>query len=84
LKITGIINNVFRPQKNPKKRRIKLYNILAPPSQLCYTAVKIGPLMQDARRITAAEMKYYMRITAEYTWTNHKTNTEERKGLQRN
>jgi hypothetical protein len=29
---------------------------------------------RDARRITAAEMKY-MRITAGYTWTDHKTNT---------
>ena len=30
LKITGILNNVFRPQKNLKKR-IKLYNTLALP-----------------------------------------------------
>jgi hypothetical protein len=26
LKITGILNNVFRPQKTLKKTRIKLYN----------------------------------------------------------
>ena len=31
LKITGIINNVFRPQKTIKKTRIKLYNTLALP-----------------------------------------------------
>jgi len=31
LKITGILNNVFRPPKNPKKIRIKLYNTLALP-----------------------------------------------------
>jgi A1 cistron-splicing factor AAR2 len=32
LKITGILNNVFRPQKKPlKKTRIKLYNTLALP-----------------------------------------------------
>jgi len=31
LKITDILNNVFRPQKTIKKRRIKLYNILALP-----------------------------------------------------
>jgi hypothetical protein len=31
LKITDILNNVFRPQKNPKKTRIKLYNTLALP-----------------------------------------------------
>jgi hypothetical protein len=30
---------------------------------------------RDARRITAADMKY-MRRTAGYTWTDHKTNTE--------
>jgi hypothetical protein len=28
LKITGILNNVFIPQKNLKKTRIKLYNTL--------------------------------------------------------
>ena len=31
LKITGIKNNVFRPQKTLKKTRIKLYNTLALP-----------------------------------------------------
>jgi hypothetical protein len=30
---------------------------------------------RDARRITAAEMKY-MRRTAGYTWTDYKTNTQ--------
>ena len=30
-KITGIINNVFRPQNTLKKTRIKLYNTLALP-----------------------------------------------------
>jgi hypothetical protein len=29
----------------------------------------------DARKITAAEMKY-MRITARYAWTDYNTNTE--------
>ena len=29
----------------------------------------------DARRITAAELKY-MRITAGYTWTDYKTNSQ--------
>jgi hypothetical protein len=29
LKITGILNNVFRPQKTLKKTRIKLYNTLS-------------------------------------------------------
>jgi hypothetical protein len=35
---------------------------------------------RDTRRITATEMKY-MRITAGYTWTDHKTNTEIAKEL---
>jgi ABC-type ATPase involved in cell division len=35
---------------------------------------------RDATRITAAEMKY-LRRTAGYTWTDHKTNTEFAKEL---
>jgi DNA-binding CsgD family transcriptional regulator len=35
----------------------------------------------DARRITAAEMKY-MRRTAGHTWTDHKTNAQVAKELQ--
>jgi len=31
LKITGILNNVFRPQISLRKSRIKLYNTLALP-----------------------------------------------------
>ena len=31
LKITGILNNVFKPQKTLKKRILKLYNTLALP-----------------------------------------------------
>jgi len=37
----------------------------------------------DARRITAAEMKY-MRRTSGYTWTDYKTNTQIRKGIKNN
>ena len=44
LKITGILNNVFRPQKTLKKTRIKLYNTLA--VQFCYMAAKRGLLKQ--------------------------------------
>jgi hypothetical protein len=36
---------------------------------------------RDARRITAAEMKY-MRRTAGYTWTDYKTNTQIAKELK--
>jgi hypothetical protein len=36
---------------------------------------------RDARRIIAAEMKY-MRRTAEYIWTDYKTNTHIAKELK--
>ena len=65
LKITGIINNMFRPQ-NTLKNRIKLYNTLALPV-LLYGSETWTIKARDARRITAAEMKY-MRRTAGYTW----------------
>jgi hypothetical protein len=61
LKITGVINNVFRPQKTLKKTRIKLYNTLVLPVFL-YGTIQA----RDARRKTAAEIKY-MRRTAGYT-----------------
>jgi hypothetical protein len=38
---------------------------------------------RDARRITAAEMKY-MRRRAGYTLTNYKTNSTNRKGVKNN
>jgi hypothetical protein len=80
LNITGILNNVFRPQKTLKKTRIKLYNTLALPVLLYGSetwTVKAG----DARRITAAEMKY-TRITAGYIWTDYKTNAQFAKELK--
>jgi transcriptional regulator with AAA-type ATPase domain len=69
LKITGIVNNVFGAQKTLKKTRIKLYNTLALPV-LLYGSETGTVKARDARRITAAEMKY-MR-TAGYTWTDYK------------
>ena len=72
LKITGIINNVFRPQKSLTKTRIKLYNTLALPVLLYGSEIWIVKA-SDTRRITAAEMKY-MRRTAGYTWTDYKSN----------
>jgi hypothetical protein len=64
LKITGILNNVIRPQKALKKTRIKLYNTLALPV-LLYGSETWTIKAKYARRISAAEMKY-MR-TAGYT-----------------
>jgi len=80
LKITGILNNVFKPQKTLKKTRLKLYNTLALPV-LLYGSESWTIKARDARRITAAEMKY-MRRTAGYTWTDHKTNTQIAKELK--
>jgi len=80
LKITDILNNVFRPPKTLKKTRIKLYNTLTLPVLLCGSKTWTVKT-RDARRITAAEMKY-MRRTAGYTWTDYKTNTQITKKLK--
>ena len=66
LKITSILNNVFKLQKTLTKTRIKLHNTLALPV-LLYGSETWIIKASDARRITAAEMKY-MRRTAGYTW----------------
>jgi len=80
LKITGILKNVFKPQTTLKKTRLKLYNTLALPV-LLYGSESWTIKARDARRITAAEMKY-MRRTAGYTLTDHKTNTQITKELK--
>ena len=80
LKITGSLNNVFRPQKSLKKTRIKLYNTLALPV-LLYGSENWTIKASDARRITAAEMKY-MRRTEGYTCTDYKTNAQIAKELK--
>jgi hypothetical protein len=79
LKITCIINNVFRLQKTLNKTRTKLYSALALPT-LIYGSETWTIKARDARRITTAEMKYMGR-TAGYTWTDHKTNAEIAKKL---
>jgi len=80
LKITGILNNMFRPQKFLKKTRIKLYNTLALPV-LLYGSETWTIKARDARGITAAKMKY-MRRTAEYPRTDYKTNARIAKELK--
>jgi len=74
LKITGSLNNVFRPQKTLKKTRTKLYNTVALPF-LLYGSETWTIEARDARGITAADMQY-MRRRAGYTWTDYKTNTQ--------
>jgi len=71
---------VFRPRKALKETRIKLHNILAFPV-LSYGSEIWTMKARDARRITAAEMKY-MRRTVGYTWTDYKTNTQTAKDLK--
>jgi len=63
-----------------KKRRIKLYNTLALPV-LLYDSETWTIKASDARRITAAEIKY-MRRTTGYTWTGYKTNAQIAKELK--
>ena len=67
-------------KKTLKKTRLKLYNTLALPV-LLYGSESWTIKGRDARRITAAEMKY-MRRTAGYTWTDHKTNRQIAKELK--
>ena len=71
---------MFRPQETLKKTRIKLYNTLALPV-LLYGSENWTIRARNARRITAAEMKY-MRRTAGYTWTDYKTNGQITKELK--
>ena len=80
MKIIGTLNNVFKPQKTLKKTRLKLYNTLALPV-LLYGSESWTIKERDARRITTAEMKY-MRRTAGYPWTDHKTNRQIAKELK--
>jgi hypothetical protein len=56
LKITGIINNVFRANKTLHKTIIKLYNTLALPT-LLYGSENWTIKARDATRTAAAEMK---------------------------
>jgi len=62
------------------KTTIKLYNTLVLPT-LLYGNETWTIKASDARRITAAEMKY-MRRTAGYTWTDYKTNAQFAKELK--
>jgi hypothetical protein len=55
-----------KKKKTLKRTRTKLYNTLALPA-LLYGSETWTVRARDARRISAAEMKY-MRRTAPYTW----------------
>jgi hypothetical protein len=49
--------SLLRPKRNPEKTRIRLYNTLALPV-LLYGSETWTIKARDARRISAAEMKY--------------------------
>jgi len=63
-----------------KTKTLILYNTIALPVGLYGSETWIIKV-RDARRITAAEMKY-MRRTAGYTWTDCKTNAQIAKELK--
>jgi len=67
-------------KKPLKERRVKLYNTLALPV-LLYGSETWTIKAKDARRITAAEIKY-MRRTSGYTRTDYKTITQIAKELK--
>ena len=75
MKITGILNNVFRPPKKTplKETRIKLYNTLALPV-LLYGSETWTVKASDARRITAAEVEYMTRIHLDRLQKKKRTN----------
>jgi len=67
-------------KKTLKKTKIKLHNTLALPV-LLYSSETWTVKASDARRITAAELKYMIR-TAGYIWTDYKTNEQIAKKLK--
>jgi len=69
-------------KKPLKTTRIKLYNTLALPV-LLYGSETWTVKASDARRITAAEMKY-MRRTAGYTWDRLQNKRTNCKGVKIN
>jgi len=73
---------VFGPQKPLKETTIKLYNTLALPV-LLYGSETWTIKARDARRITAAEMKY-MRRTAGYTWDRLQNKYKNYYGIKNN
>ena len=58
LKIAGNINEVFRPQKALQETRFTLYDIIHWHLQVLYDSENWYIKARDARRITAAEVKY--------------------------
>ena len=75
-----LVFKICLEHKTLKKTRIKLHNTLALPV-LLYGSETWTIKAIDARRITAAGIKY-MRRTAGYTWADYKTNAQIAKELK--
>jgi len=82
MKITGITNSMFRPDKPLEKTTIILYHTVAL-LLLLYGSDNWTIKARDARRITAADLKY-MRKASGYTWTYYKIDPEIAKELNTN
>jgi hypothetical protein len=80
LKITGLINNTFKPNKFKKNTRIKLHNTLALPV-LLYGSENWIVKSKYKSRLTAAGMRFTWNA-AKYTWRDYKTNEEISKELR--
>jgi hypothetical protein len=61
VKITGIINNTFKPNRVQKGTQIKLYTILALPVLLCGSETWTVK-SKDKSKLTAAEMRFIRRL----------------------
>jgi hypothetical protein len=80
LKITGLINVIFKPSKVQKQTRIQIYNTFALPTLLCGSE-NWTMKANDKTRITAAETRF-MRKTSKYVWSDYKRNYDILKELQ--
>jgi hypothetical protein len=77
--ITCIVDDMLRAQETLKKTRIKQYNTVVLQT-LSYCSENWTIKATDARRITAAEVKY-MRKAAGYSLADRNTNTQITKEL---
>jgi hypothetical protein len=74
LNITGIINQIFKPNLVSKYTRMKIYKILARPA-LTYGSELWTIQSNDRKRLISAEMRF-IRRTLGYTLFDHKRNEE--------
>jgi hypothetical protein len=75
IKITGMINNIFKPSKVRNNTRIKLYSTLALPV-LLYGSESWTIKAKDQAKLISAEMKFMRRTADGYIWSDFKQNTE--------